>query len=64
MGAGEIVSRSGDKGGESGDEVSRREQRMSGAIVEGAFEAQADSAVGVQRQAYESNSRASTIICR
>ena len=59
--ASEIVSGAGDKRGEPGNEVSRREQQMSGAIAEGTFEAQPDSAVCVQRQAFEANCRAGNI---
>ena len=61
MVAGEIVSRAGDKCGEPGNEVSWGEQQVSGAIAEGMFEAQPDSAVGVQRQAFEANSRAGNV---
>ena len=47
MVAGKVVSRSGDKCGEPGNEVSWGEEQVSGAIAEGTFEAQPDSAVGV-----------------
>jgi len=45
--AGKVVSRSGDKCGEPGNEVSWGDEQVSGAIAEGTFEAQPDSAVGV-----------------
>lgn len=61
MVAGEIVSRSGNKCGKPGDEVSWCEEQVSRAIAEGAFEAQADSTVGVQRQAFEANCGASNV---
>ena len=61
MVTGEIVSRAGYKRGESGDEVSRCEEDMSGAIAEGTFEAQPNSTVGVQRQALEANGRAGNV---
>ena len=47
MVASEIVSGAGDKCDEPGNEVSWGEEQVSGAIAEGAFEAQPDSAVGV-----------------
>jgi len=47
MVASEIVSRSRDKCGEPGNEVSWGDEQVSGAIAEGTFEAQPDSAVGV-----------------
>ena len=57
----EVVSRSGYKRGKPGDEVSRGGEDMSGAIAEGAFEAQANSAGGVQRQAFEVQCRAGNV---
>lgn len=61
MVAGKVVSRSGDKCGEPGNEVSWGEEQVSGAIAEGTFEAQPDSTVGVQRQAFEANCRAGNV---